>query len=227
MNGNNKNMIHDIIHASVDTFKDLHNDSKNFRENAKNNASTSNSSATIPTAQPLTSRFVNLQNEEYILGALSRHLFWAFKGLAPFYNLSIPSELLGLRVSHNKAEDYFFVKLFKLNYKKRLTQWFFNDSLIGELHDRCDCVCKNASESLAYAKEFFDEEMRHIPNLELLTEYNRLFYWNEKIYTLRRQYTEIYRNNYIFLNRIRFYGFKDCGEYVELHFYLTATCLSM
>lgn len=35
MNGNNKNMIHDIIHASVDTFKDLHNDSKNFRENAK------------------------------------------------------------------------------------------------------------------------------------------------------------------------------------------------
>lgn len=60
MNGNNKNMIHDIIHASVDTFKDLHNDSKNFRENAKNNASTSNSSATIPTAQPLTSRFVNL-----------------------------------------------------------------------------------------------------------------------------------------------------------------------
>lgn len=107
MNGNNKNMIHDIIHASVDTFKDLHNDSKNFRENAKNNASTSNSSATIPTAQPLTSRFVNLQNEEYILGALSRHLFSAFKGLAPFYNLSIPSELLGLRVSHNKADDYF------------------------------------------------------------------------------------------------------------------------
>lgn len=79
MNGNNKNMIHDIIHASVDTFKDLHNDSKNFRENAKNNASTSNSSATIPTAQPLTSRFVNLQNEEIYLRCIISTFVFGFQ----------------------------------------------------------------------------------------------------------------------------------------------------
>ena len=96
--------------------------------------------------------------------------------------------------------------------------------MIGELHDRCDCVCKNASESLAYAKEFFDEEMRHIPNLELLTDYNRLFYWNEKIYTLRRQYTENFNRkqiNIFFLKSYTFsMAFKDCGEICRTAFFI-------
>ncbi len=55
MNGNNihESFIHLLIHSKICIMIQ-----RIFVENAKNNASTSNSSATIPTAQPLTSRFV-------------------------------------------------------------------------------------------------------------------------------------------------------------------------
>lgn len=88
----NKNVIHDIIHSSVDTIKEMEQDSKDFRESVKNNTPLTNSK-TLPTSTPTTNAepsAYSIEQIQFYLSNLTQHLTMAYKGSrysAKRYNL--------------------------------------------------------------------------------------------------------------------------------------------
>lgn len=218
---NNKNMMRDIIHASVDTFKDLHNDSKNFRASLKNNAPLTNSK-TLSTSTPTTNAepsAYSIEQIQFYLSNLTQHLTIALNRLDPHFNLRISTNDLGIPIQYIPKCNSFRIKLFKIDEKKELTYAFFTNQLCPELNRRCELVYENAQQTIRDAYNIYTSRTSRIMRMNYSDEAIQL-YWMNRLYDYFLEYQSVLSRNLLFLNTIRFYQCIDWYDCVYLDFRL-------
>lgn len=217
----NKNVIHDIIHSSVDTIRRMEQDSKNFRESVKNNAPLTNSK-TLPTSAPTTNAepsAYSIEQIQFYLSNLTQHLTIALNGLDPHYNLRISTNDLGIPIQYIPKCNSFRIKLFKIDEKKELTYAFFTNQLCHELNRRCELVYKNAQQTIKDAYNIYTSRTSRIMRMNCSDETIQS-YWMNRLYDYFLEYQSVLSRYYIFLNTIRFYQCIDWYDCIYLDFRL-------